>query len=51
MEGSLYCSRCGKPIKMEKTEIDASERVPCPDGNCVGTINEKGVCNICGSPG
>ncbi len=51
MEGSAYCCRCGRPIKMEKAEIiDVSERIPCRDGNCVGTINEKGVCSICGSP-
>ena len=50
LEGSLYCGRCGKPLKVEKTETNVSERIPCPDGNCVGTINEKGVCNICGNP-
>ena len=49
-EGSLFCSRCGKPVKTEKTEIDPSERIPCSDGNCIGTINEKGLCNICGKP-
>jgi hypothetical protein len=31
-------------------EIDLSERIPCHDGSCIGTINEKGVCNICGKP-
>jgi len=49
-EGSLFCSGCGKPAKMEKVATDFSERIPCRDGNCVGTINEKGVCNICGNP-
>jgi D-alanine-D-alanine ligase-like ATP-grasp enzyme len=34
----------------EKVEIDFSQRVPCSDGNCVGVINEQGVCNICGKP-
>lgn len=48
-EGSLYCCRCGKPIEVEKAETGFSERIPCRDGNCVGTINEKGVCNICGN--
>jgi len=47
-EGSLFCSQCGKPVKREKAEIDFSERIACSDGNCVGTINEKGVCNLCG---
>ncbi len=27
---------------------DSTERIPCPDGNCTGTINEKGYCNVCG---
>lgn len=49
-EGSPYCCRCGRPMITEKAEADSSERVPCRDGNCVGTINEKGVCNICGIP-
>jgi hypothetical protein len=35
-------------MKKEKIEIDFSERIPCGDGNCIGTINEKGICNICG---
>jgi len=29
---------------------DFSERIPCSDGNCIGTINEDGVCSICGKP-
>jgi predicted amidophosphoribosyltransferase len=49
-EGSLFCNQCGKPVKREKVEIDFSERIPCSDGNCIGTINEKGVCNLCGKP-
>ncbi len=49
-EGSSFCCRCGKPVKKENVEIDASERIPCSDGNCVGTINDKGVCNVCGKP-
>jgi len=49
-DGSHYCCRCGKPIRKDKAEIDFSERIPCGDGNCIGTINEKGVCNICGKP-
>jgi len=49
-EGSKYCSQCGKPVRKETSEIDFSERVPCADGNCIGTINEKGLCNVCGKP-
>jgi hypothetical protein len=49
-KGSLYCCWCGNPIKGEKVEIDLSERIPCSDGNCIGTINESGICNICKKP-
>jgi len=51
-EKSLYCCWCGKPIKVkgEEEEMDFSQRTLCSDGNCIGVINEKGVCNICGKP-
>ena len=55
-EGSLYCCRCGGPVKAEKKKEvakgtdDFSDRVLCSDGTCVGVINEKGVCSICGRP-
>jgi len=50
-EGSLFCCWCGAEVKKEeKVQVDASERVPCRDGSCIGTINEKGVCSICGKP-
>jgi hypothetical protein len=26
----------------------SEERIPCDDGRCIGTINEEGICNICG---
>ena len=47
---SRHCCWCGNPITAEVGETDLSERKACSDGNCVGTINEKGVCNICGKP-
>jgi hypothetical protein len=46
---SLYCCRCGKRVKQEE-KVDLSERTLCSDGNCIGTVNEQGVCNICGKP-
>ncbi len=55
-EGSRYCSQCGTLIETvpekEKTieEDDFSKRRLCSDGTCIGVINEKGVCNICGKP-
>ncbi len=48
-EKSLYCCWCGKQMKVEE-KVDFSERTLCSDGNCIGTINEKGICNICGKP-
>jgi hypothetical protein len=49
-EGSLYCCRCGHPVKRETVEakVDFSERTLCSDGNCIGVINEQGICNVCG---
>ena len=26
------------------------DRIPCSDESCIGIINEKGICNICGKP-
>lgn len=49
-EKSRHCCWCGNPIQAEVAETDLSERKPCSDGNCVGTLNENGVCNICGKP-
>jgi len=49
-EKSLYCCWCGHLIEKEEGEIDFSERKLCSDGNCIGVINEQGVCNICGKP-
>jgi|OpeIllAssembly_1097287.scaffolds.fasta_scaffold274784_2 predicted amidophosphoribosyltransferase len=51
---SRYCSQCGTSIETvqeKKAEgSDFSDRTVCSDGNCIGIINEKGVCNICGQP-
>ena len=46
----LKYAKTGVQTEMKKTPIGLSERIPCNDGNCVGTINEKGICNICGKP-
>ncbi len=45
---SRFCCWCGNPVAVEEAEKDVSERIPCSDGNCIGTINERGVCNLCG---
>lgn len=50
---SRYCNQCGvqtERITQEKAEEkdDFLDRKLCSDGTCIGIINEKGVCNICG---
>jgi hypothetical protein len=30
--------------------IDFSTRVLCSDGACIGVVDEKGICKICGKP-
>ena len=49
-ERSNYCCCCGSKMKADEEEINFSERIMCRDGNCIGVINGKGVCNICGKP-
>ncbi len=50
-EKSLYCCWCGNRMMVKVEErVDFSERILCSDGNCIGTINEEGVCNICKKP-
>ena len=31
-------------------EVDFSARVLCSDGACIGVINDRGVCKVCGKP-
>jgi hypothetical protein len=49
-EKGAYCCQCGKAVKKEESESETSERTLCSDGTCIGTINEKGICNVCGKP-
>ena len=53
-----FCCHCGKPMPASKTAAkkaigdpyDLENRVLCPDGACIGIINEHGVCTECGQP-
>jgi hypothetical protein len=47
---SRFCCWCGNSVAVEPKETDFYERKLCSDGNCVGTINENGICNVCGKP-
>lgn len=52
LEKSRFCSWCGRPVATV-TEVeggDFSSRILCSDGNCIGVVNEQGVCNVCGKP-
>jgi predicted amidophosphoribosyltransferase len=47
-----YCYLCGAELlKASETEdTDFDNRVLCSDGACIGVIDEKGVCKVCGKP-
>ncbi|MGD0624579.1 MAG: zinc-ribbon domain-containing protein [Thermodesulfobacteriota bacterium] len=56
LEESLFCHRCGVKLEnyapevssLEGESIDFSKRILCRDGTCIGVVNEKGVCKVCG---
>ncbi|HSR10708.1 MAG TPA: zinc ribbon domain-containing protein [Thermodesulfobacteriota bacterium] len=62
LEESLFCHRCGVRVEIAPApgeaagepsgtdSIDFSTRTLCSDGNCIGVINEKGFCKVCGKP-
>lgn len=60
LKESLYCHRCGRKLEAapehspaerpESEESDFSKRILCSDGNCIGVVNEQGVCKVCGKP-
>lgn len=63
LEESLFCHRCGLRLEKEESlpspsdkkedkeeDIDFSRRILCSDGNCIGVVNEKGFCKLCGKP-
>ena len=54
-----YCYLCGAELAIaevhdtepvEENDDDFSKRVLCSDGACIGVIDERGVCKICGKP-
>jgi RNA polymerase subunit RPABC4/transcription elongation factor Spt4 len=55
---SLFCHRCGRSLEAapsptpsaEGEETDFSKRILCSDGNCIGVVNEQGICKVCGKP-
>jgi uncharacterized membrane protein len=39
-----------KELTTKQVNEYSEERILCSDGSCIGVINKKGVCNICGKP-
>lgn len=57
LKESLFCHRCGRSLEAaapapaaDNEETDFSKRILCSDGNCIGVVNEQGVCKVCGKP-
>jgi len=44
-----FCPHCGANMP-EEAEITGDRRL-CPDGNCIGILDETGRCVICGLSG
>ena len=42
-----FCCQCGGTLEHELPP-DLANRVLCPDGACIGTLNENGECSVCG---
>jgi hypothetical protein len=54
---SSFCHRCG--VSFKKTSVtpppeeevsDFSTRILCSDGTCIGVVDERGLCKVCGKP-
>ena len=55
-----YCYLCGGQLGIEDEvccepepsgeDDDFSNRVLCSDGTCIGVVDEKGICKVCGKP-
>lgn len=52
-----YCYLCGGELAVEPSageetgeDDDFSKRILCSDGACIGVIDERGICKVCGKP-
>lgn len=53
-----FCYSCGYHFdnmpavngEAEGEDIDFSSRILCSDGACIGVVDEKGFCKVCGKP-
>jgi predicted amidophosphoribosyltransferase len=42
-----FCPHCGAELLEAAGEVMGDRRL-CPDGNCIGILDENGRCVICG---
>lgn len=47
LPAARFCSQCGERLP-EETSPDLADRVLCPDGACIGILNDQGECSQCG---
>jgi hypothetical protein len=53
-----FCYSCGNELnkaqptngEVEAEDVDFSSRILCSDGTCIGVIDKKGICKVCGKP-
>jgi hypothetical protein len=56
LQESSFCHRCGVSLGVvptsppEEEEPDFSKRILCSDGTCIGVVDERGICKVCGKP-
>ncbi len=42
---SKFCCQCGSSLELP---LDLTDRVLCPDGACIGILNDREECSVCG---
>ena len=56
LKESSFCHRCGVSLGVSQEtptadeDNDFSKRVLCSDGTCIGVVDERGICKVCGKP-
>jgi hypothetical protein len=42
-----FCCQCGSGLQIEPPP-DLTDRILCPDGACIGILNDREECSVCG---
>jgi len=56
LKESSFCHRCGVSLEVSPEALandedtDFSKRILCSDGSCIGVVDERGICKVCGKP-